>query len=73
MKGTRVCTDFSAKEFEALQAMCHADFRLPDDEIRYLVVATAKQRGLLPNNSEGGNREAASYELATSPTTVVPG
>ncbi len=48
MKRERVCTDFSGTAYEALLAMCQEDYRLPDDEIRYLVVAAARQRGLLP-------------------------
>jgi len=46
MKRLRVIVDFQETEQLALQALCQADYRLPDDQIRWLIVNTAKQRGL---------------------------
>jgi len=43
----RVTVDFQESERETLAKLCNVDFRLPDDQLRYLVVNEAKRRGLL--------------------------
>ncbi len=46
MKKLRVMVDFYQHEQTALEELCQADYRLPDDQIRWLVTNEAKRRGL---------------------------
>lgn len=47
MKKLQVLVDFQGAEQEALSALCAADYRLPTDQIRWMVIVAAQQRGLL--------------------------
>lgn len=49
---------------DALQEMSETDFRPPKEQIRYLVVAEAMRRGILPSR----NSKIASVKVATTTT-----
>jgi hypothetical protein len=51
MKKLRVMVDFYQHEQTALEELCQADYRLPDDQIRWLVTTEAKRRGILSANA----------------------
>lgn len=53
----RVSVNFPEPERDLLQALCLADFRPPDDQLRYLVFTEAKRRGILT--------DATKHETAT--------
>lgn len=54
---------------DALQEMSDADFRPPKEQIRYLVVAEAMRRGILPSR----NSKSASVEVGRTQTGAFAG
>ena len=56
----RVSVTFPESERNILSAMCAADIRAPDDQIRYLLRQEAQRRGLVTNSEETGESLAAS-------------
>lgn len=48
----RVTVDFPPEERDVLQTLCEADYRLPSEQIRWLVIEAAKQRGLLRQEND---------------------
>ena len=69
MRKLRVIVDFHELEQKALEALCQADYRLPDDQIRWLVINAAQQRGLYPPTLTTDN---ANTGPATPQCEVVP-
>lgn len=49
MMRNRVIVHLSPNERVALQQMAEHDFRLPNEQIRLLIVNEAARRGILPN------------------------
>ena len=58
MKKLRVIVDFQETEQAALNALCQADYRLPDDQIRWLVINAAKHRGIISDKQLSTNAES---------------
>ena len=44
---SRVTVDFPLPERDILQLLCDVDYRPPQEQIRWLVIDAAKQRGLI--------------------------
>jgi hypothetical protein len=68
MKKLRVIVDFHEPEQKALEALCRADYRLPDDQIRWMVITAAAQRGLfsLPNANSDTARQGPCVAVAAA-------
>jgi hypothetical protein len=61
---SRLTLTFEPDLRDALQEMSEADYRPPKEQIRYLVIAEARRRGLLPSK----NSKIASVKVATTTT-----
>lgn len=66
----RVTADLSESERNALEALCVGDYRPPSEQLRWLVVAEAKRRGLLPQENHNDAVHALGSELGAVVMTV---
>lgn len=65
----RVSVTFPESERNILSAMCAADIRAPDDQIRYLLRQEAQRRGLVTNSEETGTNLGGSPVSSGKPIT----
>lgn len=61
---SRLTLTFEPELRDALQEMSEADYRPPKEQIRFLVIAEARRRGLIPVK----NSKTASVKVETTTT-----